>query len=110
MSLAARRHPAWLLLLLVLGCDGGPSGPSAGSLRVTILGLPNGTSAAVTVTGPDNFSQPVSATQTFTQVTPGVYTINATAVAVSNSTYDPSPSSQTVTVAATNTQSTASVF
>ncbi|HEX6405665.1 MAG TPA: hypothetical protein VFZ90_00625 [Gemmatimonadales bacterium] len=110
MSLAARRHPAWLLLLLVLGCDGGPSGPSAGSLRVTILGLPNGTSAAVTVTGPDNFSQPVSATQTFTQVTPGVYTINATAVAVSNSTYDPSPSSQTVTVAASNTQSTASVF
>ncbi|HKP49147.1 MAG TPA: zinc-dependent metalloprotease family protein, partial [Gemmatimonadales bacterium] len=110
MSFAARRRPAWLLLLLVVGCDGGPSGPSAASLRVTILGLPNGTAASVTVTGPDNFNQPVSATQTFSQVTPGVYTISATAVAVSNSTYDPSPSSQTVTVAATNTQSTASVF
>ena len=91
MSFVARRRPAWLLFLLVLACDGGPSGPSAGSLRVTILGLPNGTAAAVTVTGPDNFNQPVSATQTFTQVTPGVYTISATAVAAGNSTYDPSP-------------------
>ena len=110
MSFAAPRRPAWLLLLLLLGCDGGPSGPSAGSLRVTVLGLPNGTAAAVTVTGPDNFNQPVSATQTFSQVTPGVYTVSAAAVAVSNSTYDPSPPSQTVTVSATNTQSTASVF
>jgi hypothetical protein len=110
MSFAAHRGSAWLLLLLLLGCDGGPSGPSAGSLRVTILGLPNGTAAAVTVTGPDNFNQGVSATQTFSQVTPGVYTISATAVSASNSTYDPSPLSQTVTVAATSTQSTASVF
>ncbi len=110
MNFAAFKRPAWLLLLLLLGCDGGPSGPSAGSLRVTILGLPNGTASAVTVTGPDNFNQSVSATQTFTQVTPGAYTVSATAVVIGNSTYDPSPPSQTVTVAATNTQSTASVF
>jgi hypothetical protein len=110
MSFAAHKRPAWLLLLLVLGCDGGPSGPSAASLRVTILGLPSGTAAAVTVTGPDNFNQSISATQTFTQVIPGSYTVTASPVTASSSTYDPSPPLQTVTVAATNTQSSASVF
>src|SRR5215213_8610198 len=100
MSFAAHKRPAWLLLLLVLGCDGGPSGPSAASLRVTILGLPSGTAAAVTVTGPDNFTQSI----------PGSYTVTASPVTASSSTYDPSPPLQTVTVAATNTQSSASVF
>src|SRR3954469_8270883 len=96
MNFAAHRRPAWLLLLLLLGCYGGPSGPSAGSLRVPILRPPSGTAAGVTVTGPDNFSQPVSATQTFSQVSPGVYTVSAAAVAANTSTYAPSPHSQTV--------------
>jgi hypothetical protein len=44
---------------------------------VTISGLPAGTNASVTVTGPDNFNQVVTATQTLTGLTPGNYTVTA---------------------------------
>jgi hypothetical protein len=110
MSSAARVRPLWFLLLALLACDGGPSGPSTGNLRVTVLGLPNGSPAAITISGPDGFSQPATATQTFIGLTPGTYTIAATSVTVSGSLYDPSPASQTVTVAGSDAQATASVF
>lgn len=103
-------RPVWLLVILLLGCDGGPSGPSAGNLRVTVLGLPTGTAAAISVTGPDGFNQPVTVTQSFTQLTPGTYTIAAASVAASGSSYDPSPPSQTVTVTASDAQAGATVF
>jgi hypothetical protein len=110
MSSVTRIRPVWLLLLGLLGCDGGPSGPSTGNLRVTILGLPSGTAAAVSVSGPDGFSQAVSASQTFSQITPGVYTVVATAVTTGNVAYEPSPPSQTVTVTASDGQAVGSVF
>jgi hypothetical protein len=110
MGYVARVRPICLLLITLLGCDGGPSGPSSGNLRVTILGLPGGNSAAVTLTGPDNFNQPVPATQTFTGLTPGVYSLSAATVSVSGGSYDPSPANQTVTVAGSEAQATASVF
>jgi len=110
MRYLARMRPLWCLVIALLGCDGGPSGPSGGNLRVSILGLPNGNSAAVTVTGPDNFNQPVVATQTFTGLTPGVYTIGAAAVSAGGAAYDPSPASQSVTVGAGNAQASASIF
>jgi hypothetical protein len=100
MSFAARVRPLCLLLIAVLGCDGGPSGPSGGSLRVTVLGLPSGATAAITISGPDGFSQPATASQTFTQLTPGTYTVVATAVTSGSLAYEPSPANQTVTVPA----------
>ncbi|HEY6073688.1 MAG TPA: zinc-dependent metalloprotease family protein, partial [Anaerolineales bacterium] len=95
--LPAYLRPLWLVLIVVLGCDGG-NGPSAGNLTVTVLGVPAGSSAAITVTGPGGFSQPVTATQTFTQVTPGTYTVAASSITVGASEYAPSPPNQTVTV------------
>jgi hypothetical protein len=97
MNRIARVNPVWLLLLL-LGCDGGPGGPSGSSLRVTVLGLPGGAAAAITVTGPGGFSQPATASQTFTQLTPGSYTVAASAVTFSTATYAPNPSTQTILV------------
>jgi hypothetical protein len=98
MSFVARVRPLWILLIGLLGCDGGPSGPSAPSLRVTILGLPSGSAAAVTVSGPGGFSQPVTATQTLTPLTPGTYMVAASDVTAGTAEYSPSPTSQTVAV------------
>jgi reprolysin-like metallo-peptidase family M12B len=102
------KRPFWLLLLVLLGCDGGPGGPSMGSLRVTVVGLPGGSSAAVTVTGPGGFNQPVTGTQTIPGLTPGTYTIAAGSVTVGASDYSPSPVTQTVAV--NGSQSSVSVL
>jgi hypothetical protein len=108
MSVAARMKPASLLLLALLGCDGGPSGPSTGgSLRVTILGLPTGSAATVTVTGPGGFNQGLTSTQTLSQLSPGTYAVTATDVTIGGAQYSPSPLTQSVTV--NSNQSTATV-
>jgi hypothetical protein len=108
-SLTAHFRPLWLVLIVVLGCESG-SGPSAGGLTVTVLGLPGGSPAAITVSGPGGFSQPVTATQTFTQLTPGTYTVVATSVTVGASDYAPSPPSLTVAVNASDTPAGASIL
>jgi hypothetical protein len=107
-SLVQRFRPLWLLLVVVLGCDGGPSGPSAGSLRITVLGLPSGSAAAVTVSGPGGFSQPVTGTQTLSELTPGTYTIVAATVMAGTAEYSANPPSQTVTI--NGAQASASVL
>ncbi|HZB27570.1 MAG TPA: zinc-dependent metalloprotease family protein, partial [Gemmatimonadales bacterium] len=109
MSPTLRIRPLWLLAAALLGCDG-PSGPSLGSLRVTVLGLPNGTAAAVTVTGPGGFSQSAQATQTFSQLTPGTYTVTAANVPVGDGEYSANPATQTVAVPASGNTASASVF
>jgi hypothetical protein len=110
MSLTLRIKPLWLLAAALLGCDGGPSGPSLGSLRLTVLGLPNGSPAAITITGPGGFNQPAQASQTFTQLAPGTYTVAAASVAVGDADYSPSPASQTVAITGSGTSASASVF
>jgi hypothetical protein len=110
MSSTLRIRPLWLLAAALLGCDGGPSGPSLGSLRVTVLGLPSGTAAAVTVSGPGGFSQSAQATQTFSQLTPGTYTVTAASVPVGAGEYSPSPATQTVAVPASGNTASASIF
>jgi hypothetical protein len=109
-SLASRLRPLWFLLIVVLGCDGGPSGPSTGRLRVSILGLPAGSAADVTVSGSSGFSQPVTGTMTLTQLTPGTYTVTAATVMVGASQYAPSPLTQTIMVNGSDAQSNASIF
>jgi hypothetical protein len=108
-SLASRLRPFWFLLIVVLGCDGGPSGPTTGRLRVSVLGLPGGSTADVTVSGPSGFSQPVTATMTLTQLTPGTYTVTAATVMVGASQYAPTPPTQTVMVNGSDAQSNASI-
>jgi hypothetical protein len=109
MSIAPRHLAPILLLLLSLGCGGDPSGPSGGSLAVTIQGLPAGSAAAVFVSGPDGFDQALSSSQTLTALSPGSYTITATGVTVAGTTYQASPGTQTIAVVRSNQPSNASV-
>jgi hypothetical protein len=73
---------------------------TTGSLAVTVSGLPAGASAAVTVTGPGNFTAPVTATASLTGLAPGGYTVAAADVSSGGSQYVAAPASATVTVTA----------
>jgi hypothetical protein len=89
------------LLVLLAACGGSdPSGPGAGSLAVSVSGLPAGADAAITVTGPSGYSRDVSASETLTGLLPGGYTVVAGAVSSGGQSYQPAAPSQTVTVSA----------
>jgi hypothetical protein len=109
MSTAARRHIPSILLLLLLGCSGDPSGPSGGTLSVTIQGLPSGSAAAVSISGPNGYGQSLTGSQTFTGLAPGVYTVTASDVTVGAAPYQASPPSQTVAVVSSGSPANASV-
>jgi hypothetical protein len=74
-----------------------------GSLAVTVTGLPAGTDAAVTVTGPDGYQAAVAATMTLDGLAPGQYTVSAGTVTSGQDAYTSTPSSRTVDLAAGET-------
>jgi len=76
-----------------------------GSLAVTVAGLPSGTDAAVTVSGPGGYSRQVTASETLSGLAPGQYTLTALPVSDGTDQYSPAPSSQTATVGASGTAS-----
>jgi hypothetical protein len=107
--LAARRLIP-LTLALLAACGGSdPSGPSTGSLTLAVTGLPAGTSAAVTVTGPGGYSHLSEGSETLSELTPGAYTIAAGPVSGNGQSYQPAQSVQSVTVEAGATAATAQV-
>jgi hypothetical protein len=111
MRIAARNRLPSLLLLVLLGCSGGdPTGPSGTRLTVNVLGLPSGSSAAISVAGPNGYNQPISSSQTLTQLTPGSYTITASNVTVASTSYTASPLTQTVSVTQSSTTSTSVTY
>ncbi len=78
---------------------------TVGSLRVTISGLPGSADAAVTVSGPNNFSAAVTETRTLSALPPGSYAVSAADVITGGDTYTPSVSLPTVQVVAGATAS-----
>lgn len=82
---------------------------TTGSLSVGIAGLPSGTAAAVTVSGPGGYSRAVTGSTTLPLLTPGSYTVSASAVSAGGGTYTASPTTQTVTVTASATPAEALV-
>src|SRR4051812_551027 len=99
MKPGARGPLSSILLLLLLACSGDPSGPSGSTLSVSIHGLPSGSPASVTVSGPNGYGQSLTSSQTLSGLTPGSYTVSAAGVTVGSAAYQASPSSQTVSVA-----------
>ncbi|WP_354685524.1 PQQ-dependent sugar dehydrogenase, partial [Cupriavidus necator] len=82
------------------GSGGGPGGGGTGTLALAISGLPSGTQAAVTVTGPGEYRQTVTQSTTLSNLAAGSYTVNADNVLTGTSVYKPQPAAQTVAVGA----------
>jgi glucose/arabinose dehydrogenase len=105
----ARKFLLFLLVALCAACEGGGGNPGTlhstpsadtGTLDVVISNLPSGASAAVHVTGPDNFMQDLTQSQTIPGLAAGTYSIAASSVTIGNATFTPSPASQSAVVAA----------
>jgi hypothetical protein len=78
--------------------NGGGTGPTTGSLTVTISGLPAGTNGNVTVAGPSGFSQNfTAASTTVSNAVAGTYTATAANVTAGGTTYTAPAASATVT-------------
>ncbi len=73
-----------------------------GSLRVTVTGVPLGSVAAVSVTGPNGFSQNLTATTTLSALAPGNYVVGAAGLAAGGQTYAATPASQAAVVSINN--------
>jgi len=102
--MAQRRSISWSLVLLVAGCGGNdPSAPDTGSLAVTVSGLPASAPGAVTVTGPGGYAHHLSASETLGGLPAGTYTVVADPVTSDGEAYQPSPTTQVVTVSTTAT-------
>lgn len=98
MPLITRKQLLSILLGITLACDEGPSGLSSGNLSLSVAGLPSGSSADLTVTGPGGYTQAVTGSQTLTQLSPGTYTVTANSVTVGSTVYTGIPPTQTVAV------------
>jgi hypothetical protein len=99
-----------LMLALLAACGGSdPSGPSTGSLALAVVGLPSGTPAAVTVTGPGGYSHLAQGSETLSGLMPGAYTVAAEPVSGNGQNYQPGQSLQSVTVAEGATAATAQI-
>ena len=72
---------------------------TVGQLAITITGLPTDYSAAVFVTGPNEFSETLTASKTFSDLPPGEYIITASKVDGTYP-YNPTPKTQTLNVVA----------
>ncbi len=81
---------------------------TTGGLALTLIGIPAGGSGDVLIVGP-GLTQTVSASQTFTGMTAGSYTVTASSVIIGSTAYDASPASQVVAVMASRTPATATV-
>jgi hypothetical protein len=81
---------------------------ATGSMAITIEGLPNGTNAAVTVTGP-GFTSPVTASTVLENLTPGVYNVSAANVS-SGVQFQPTPPSQGIVISATATPAVVNIL
>lgn len=73
-----------LILALVLAACGGSGAvdnqqppPEAGTLAVTVSGLPDGVAAGVSVSGPGGYSRSLTASGTLAELAPGSYTVTA---------------------------------
>lgn len=76
---------------------------TTGALGVTISGLPGGTAAAVTITGPGSFSRALTTGGTLSGIAPGRYTVSAANVVAGGTTYTPSIGRPAVDVVAGGT-------
>lgn len=98
-----------LTVALALACASDVAAPTRGILDLSVAGLPAGQAAAITITGPEQFSQTATASVTINDLVPGTYTINASNVSSGSTTYVPVIQSQTADISASRTPRSAMV-
>lgn len=74
------------------------STPQTGALALAVSGLPSGTGAAITVSGPNGFTQTVTGSTTLSALATGTYTITAAQVSAGGTAYAPTPLSQSASI------------
>jgi FG-GAP repeat len=72
---------------------------TVGQLAITVKGIPTDLTATATVTGPSGFSEALEASKTFSNLSPGEYTVTASKLDGTYP-YNPYPKTQKVTVVA----------
>src|SRR5688500_530706 len=104
---AAAPLAAVALAVFVASCDS--NGPRTGKLSLTVIGLPTGTAAEITLKGPANFSRVVTTSEVVSGLKPGDYTLTSVSVLNGTTRYTPLPDSQSVTIPKSDTPVDASV-
>lgn len=99
--------------LAVLACGGDGKPPTGGtppattgSLQVTIAGIPGGAAAAVVVSGPGGYTRSLTTTETLSSLTPGSYSLTASAVLAAGDRYSVASTPIAAAVVAGGTAST----
>jgi hypothetical protein len=98
---------AFAISLAVAGCSNGGdplAPPTTGGIALTVSGLPSGSVASITVTGPGGFSRALTATTNLDGLVPGSYTLTAAAVSAGADSYAPATASQSVDVPASTSR------
>ena len=91
-------------LLILAGCKGAgtagldPEPPKPGSVLVSVVGLPSGAPAGLTLTGPGGFSRSVTESGAIPDLAPGGYTLAAADVTADGDAYAAAPVTQPVVV------------
>lgn len=75
---------------------------ATGTLAISVIDLPKGANAAITVSGPGGYSAPVTSTQTLQNLAIGTYTITASSVHSGSYAYLPVLSSTTTAVSSSS--------
>lgn len=98
-----------LALALTAACGGGDGpiagnsiAPRTGSLTVIVAEVPTGTTASVTVAGPNGFARTIGGTTTITGLAPGSYTVSAGEISTESAFYQAMLATQNVEVMAGN--------
>jgi len=83
---------------------------ASGSMALTVSGLPQGGTAAITVTGPANYSATVTQSATLENLTPGLYAVASANVSAGGGIYIGSPANQLVSIVAAAQAAQINVF
>ncbi|HEX6048527.1 MAG TPA: hypothetical protein VFZ21_04640 [Gemmatimonadaceae bacterium] len=104
MSAARQRlGPLAVLAVAAILASCESSGPRTGALKLTVQGLPTGTGAQVTLSGPGNFSRVLTGDDVVASLKPGEYTVAGASVLNGSARYSPTPDTQKVTIAKSDT-------
>lgn len=99
-----------VVLVLMLAACGSSTTSSTGRLSLTLTGLPSGVAGHVVVTGPNAFTQTVTASVTLSGLATGAYTLTPAAVSDGTYLWDGHASSSQVDVTAGSTRSAAVTY